>query len=154
MAEGIKVTIDHVNMSVADLAESLQWYFEIFGFSVVESGQSDEGRPWAIVKSGDCMLCLYEETGRGKREEAQDGPHVIYHFGLRVRDREAWEDLIATKAVRVLYGGAYKHPHSTSWYVQDPSGHEIEVAYWDEDVVRFDQREEEWSKHGKDLPAY
>ena len=39
----------------------------------------------------------------------------------------------------VRYGGAVSWPHSTSWYVVDPTGYEIEVALWNEDRVTFGQ---------------
>ncbi len=32
----------------------------------------------------------------------------------------------------------WRYPHSESWYVNDPTGWEIEVALWDNDQVRFD----------------
>ena len=66
-----------------------------------------------------------------------DGHHGPAHFGLRGVDRDAWEATLARERVPVGYGGAVRWPHSTSWYVTDPTGYEIEVACWDDDRVRF-----------------
>jgi len=128
--------LDHLNMSVRDLAESLAWYGRVFGFQTVESGVS-EGRPWAILRSGEALLCLYEHPERGGPDPEVHGHHGLSHFGLRITDRAEWEATIAREGVRVEYGGAFPWPHSTAWYVLDPTGHEIEVALWNEDRIRF-----------------
>jgi catechol 2,3-dioxygenase-like lactoylglutathione lyase family enzyme len=128
--------LDHLNMSVRDLAESLDWYGRVFDFRKVEGGTYD-GRPWAILKSGDALLCLYEHPARKSPDPEEHGHHGAAHFGLRVTDRKAWEETVRRERVAVEYGGAVRWPHSTSWYVTDPTGYEIEVACWDEDTVRF-----------------
>ena len=52
-----------------------------------------------------------------------------------------WEEVIEREGLEVLYGGPVHWPHSTSWYVQDPTGWEIEVALWNDDVITFDPAE-------------
>ncbi len=128
------IEIDHINMTVANLAASKDWYQRLFGFVEVESGVSDDG-PWSIIRNGSSMLCLYQHNLAAP--DSNDGAHRVYHFGLRVHDRAAWEALIAREKLKVMYGGAYRYPHSTSWYVIDPSGYEIEVSYWDNDQITF-----------------
>jgi lactoylglutathione lyase len=128
--------LDHLNMSVKDLAESIAWYGRVFGFQKVEGG-TIEGRPWAILRGGDALLCLYEHAKRKVPDPEQHGHHGLAHFGLRIDDRVAWEATVAREKVAVDYGGAFRWPHSTAWYVSDPTGYEIEVALWDDDEVRF-----------------
>jgi catechol 2,3-dioxygenase-like lactoylglutathione lyase family enzyme len=127
---------DHLNMSVRNLAESVDWYGRVFGFTKVEDGVI-EGRPWAILRGGEALLCLYEHPKRKDPDPAQHGHHGLAHFGLRIDDRASWEDTVAREKVEVDYGGAFPWPHSTSWYVSDPTGYTIEVALWDGDQVRF-----------------
>jgi catechol-2,3-dioxygenase len=128
--------LDHLNMSVADLAATRAWYARVFGFETVEQGVY-EGRPWAILKSGEALLCLYEHTERKVPDPEVHGHHGLSHFGLRITDRAAWDATLEREKVEVLYGGAVDWPHSTAWYVQDPTGNEIEVALWNEDRVSF-----------------
>ncbi len=131
--------LDHLNMTVKNLEESVQWYGNVFGFKKVEEGDGKFGR-WAILRSGDAILCLYEsprvhsldETGR-----LEHNRHGVNHFGFRILDREVWEQTVAEHGVDVRYEGRVEWPHSVSWYVVDPTGHEIEVVLWDEDMVRF-----------------
>lgn len=134
------VSLDHLNLTVRDFNESVAWYGRVFGFRLVEDGITPQGSPWGILRSGDSMLCIYEDRVRRPIEEknaADQAAHRIYHFGLRIRDRAAWEATVAREKIAVTYGGAYRYPHSTSWYIDDPSGHEIEVALWDGNEVRF-----------------
>jgi catechol 2,3-dioxygenase-like lactoylglutathione lyase family enzyme len=132
--------LDHLNMSVRDLAESVDWYGRAFGFRKVEGGVID-GSPWAILRGGDALLCLYEHPERGAPDPDEHGHHAPSHFGLRITDRAAWEATVAREKLRVEYGGAHRWPHSTAWYVTDPTGYEIEVALWDDDRVQFESRE-------------
>jgi catechol 2,3-dioxygenase-like lactoylglutathione lyase family enzyme len=133
--------LDHLNMSVADLAATKEWYGRVFGFSEREGGLCEDGTPWAILQAGDALLCCYEHPERddaGGEALARRKVHGLNHFGLRITDREAWEATVEREGVRVEYGGAVRWPHSTAWYVTDPTGYEIEVALWDEDRVAFD----------------
>ncbi len=36
-----------------------------------------------------------------------------------------------------FYSSPIPYPHSTSWYVKDPTGNEIEVAIWQNNEVKF-----------------
>jgi lactoylglutathione lyase len=122
--------LDHLNLQVGDLADSIRFYRDTFGFEPVERGRHD-GTPWAIIRSGEAMLCLYEQT------DLRPGAG-LNHFGLRISDEAEWEETLARTRVPVRYGGAVRWPHSTAWYVKDPSGYEIEVVLWHDDAIRFE----------------
>ena len=122
--------IDHINLSVANLERSLEWYWKVFGFEKKESGLSPRGRPFAIIESQGFMLCLYEEPQRKRASDFnQTEFHQLNHFGLRISDPIEWRKTLKKNSIAVGYGGEIQYPRSTSWYIQDPSGHEIEVSY-------------------------
>ena len=137
--------LDHLNITVSDLDASIEFYGDLFDFEVVEQDVLDDGRRWCVLKAGEAMLCIYEESDRiiPDNREVTVGDHSpvklhgLNHFGLRLDDREAWEKRVADTGVTVLYGGPVNWPHSTAWYVKDPTGNEIEVVYWDDETVRF-----------------
>lgn len=132
--------IDHINLTVADFEASLAWYRRVFGFELVEEGMQDDTR-WGVIRQGDVMLCLYEfpECRHEDRFTLRGmGLHGINHFGLRITGRSDWEETIGRENIEVLYDGPIRWPHSTSWYITDPTGWEIEVALWDEDTIVFD----------------
>lgn len=126
--------LDHLNLTVADLATTERWYAEVFGFRRVEGGVH-RGHPWAILRAGEALLCVYEHPRRPAPDS--EGAHRVNHFGLRITDAEDFLARAEAAGVEVRYGGVVEWPHSRSWYVADPTGYEIEVAAWRDDTVRF-----------------
>ncbi len=132
--------LDHLNMSVSNFDETVDWYKRIFGFALVEEGVRN-GTRWGIIKGGESMLCIYEHpeyTFADDDDPRLQSMHHVSHFGLRISDRQEWEDILKKEKVTVFYGGAVKYPHSTSWYVTDPTGYEIEVALWNKNQISFE----------------
>ena len=127
--------LDHINFTVSDIKKTIQWYDNIFNFKVVESGFRDDGAPWAIIRSGDSMLAFSERPERTLHERDKD--HRIFHFALRLTNKTEWEATVKKYKIKLGYGGPVKYPNSTSWYVQDPTGYEIEVAIWDNNEIKF-----------------
>ncbi len=132
------VSLDHLNFSVRSFAESALWYQNTFGFEKVEEGVEKDG-PWGVLRAGDAMLCIYESPKLADLRTSPESEkfHYIYHFGIRIHDREKWEQTVERHKIHLYYGGAIRYPHSTSWYVKDPTGYMIEVALWDQDEVKF-----------------
>lgn len=133
--------LDHLNLSVASYEETVEWYRRVFGFEVVEQGIYDK-KPWGIIRAGEAMLCIYEDPGReilggdGLRARRL---HGLNHFALRITDLKAWEETMRRENILPAFGGEWKWPHSTSWYIEDPTGYQIEVAAWTDDTVRFSE---------------
>ena len=133
--------LDHLNLTVRDFEETAAWYGRVFGFEVVEKETDAQGRPWGVLRAGDALLCIYEKPDlkpEDSGERQHRGAHGINHFGLRIGDRAEWERTMEREGLVPEYGGPVRWPHSTAWYIQDPTGYEIEVALWD-DGVRFGQ---------------
>jgi catechol 2,3-dioxygenase-like lactoylglutathione lyase family enzyme len=132
--------LDHLNLSVRNFDETADWYKRVFGFEIAEKGLYN-GEPWGVLKGGDAMLCVYQHPELDKEPDGEAlekaGFHRIAHFGLRITDRDAWEKTVKREKLHVHYGGAYDWPHSTSWYIDDPTGYSIEVALWDNDTPTF-----------------
>ncbi len=135
------IKIDHINISVADLTESIEWYRNTFGFELVESGKTPQGISWGIVGFNDFMICMTEYLERTAADKSKDkSVHQIFHFGIRVADLEQWQQTIRDNKLKLYYGGVVEYPSSKSWYVHDPSGHEIEVSYSAHERLRFPSR--------------
>ncbi|MDP6931493.1 MAG: VOC family protein [Myxococcota bacterium] len=132
--------LDHLNLTVSDLEQTIDWYSRIFGFRVVERGLRGN-TPWAIIRAGEAMLCIYEDTEREPPSRFRVGDtdrHAIYHWGLRITDEDAWLKTVEENDLTLEFGGRSDYPHSTSWYVADPTGYSIEVVLWNEDRIAFD----------------
>ena len=134
----MKIKLDHINLTVSNLAESVDWYEKVFGFKLVERGVSSEEVPWAIVAQNDFMICMTEDKDReSAAKQDRQGHHQIYHFGVRVSDMNSWQNKIETYHLSLLYGGVIEYPYSKSWYIEDPNGHEIEVSYSGDQALSF-----------------
>ena len=133
--------LDHLNLTVGDYRATVDWYRRVFGFDVVEEAVDERGVRWGVIRAGEALLCIYEHSGLELADcdtERRMGRHALCHLGLRIDDRSAWEATIASEGLEVLHGGEVRWPHSTAWYVRDPTGWEIEVVLWNEDRIRFD----------------
>ena len=132
--------LDHLNLTVASFDQTVDWYGRLFGFELVEEDRLEDGTRWGVIKSGDAMLCIYEHEDYRfleMKERRQQGIHGVSHFSLRIEDRDAWLKKAEQEGVEIKYGGQVDWPHSDSWYVDDPTGYEIEVAWWREGEPRF-----------------
>lgn len=110
--------------------ESIEWYSKLFGFEKVEGGVTQYGNRWAIIAHGDSMIAMSEYPQKKSAELNDDrSAHRIFHFGLRIENDEEWREKVRQFGLQLYYGGEIEYPHSRSWYVHDPSGHEIEVSY-------------------------
>ena len=129
--------LDHLNLSVHNLQESITWYQQVFGFQYVEGG-TNHGIKWAIVRSGEAMLCMYECPEHESPTPHQDNTLQIHHFAFRIEDEQQWCETLHKYNIPLDYGdGVIEYPHSKSWYVADPSGYQIEVVLWNQDTISF-----------------
>jgi catechol 2,3-dioxygenase-like lactoylglutathione lyase family enzyme len=126
----MKIKLDHINLTVKNVSESIAWYSKAFGFQLVEKGVGSYGQPWAIVASNDSMIVMGEFPEKSNADlEPESKFHRINHFGIRVTDQTEWEKIVKENRLKLNYGGVIHYPNSRSWYVEDPSGHEIEVSH-------------------------
>tara|TARA_B100001971_G_scaffold215185_1_gene259392 strand:+ start:76304 stop:76705 length:402 start_codon:yes stop_codon:yes gene_type:complete len=120
--------IDHINMNVKNLEESISFYQRIFGFELKESGISamSESSYAIIGKSNAGMLCLYEK----KNLKENDKSHIA-HIGFNIKFFDgilSWLIEQGAKIVHYNSSGIIEYPNSKSIYIKDPSGYEIELT--------------------------
>jgi catechol 2,3-dioxygenase len=109
-----------VELTVADLARSRDYYEQAIGLTVIEQVGAR-----AMLGAGDrALLVLVEEPGA----RPADGYTGLYHFALLVperRDLAAW--LAHAARERVALTGLSDHFVSEALYLRDPDGHGIEI---------------------------
>ena len=130
-----QIKFDHLNLTVNNFEKTKSWYKKIFNFQLVEQGVNSEGLPWGILKSGDQMLVISETPIR----KQYDGNkyHKINHFSFRIDNQNEWEEILKKYNLETYYQSPVHYPNSTSWYVQDPSGYQIEISIWNNNKVVF-----------------
>jgi catechol 2,3-dioxygenase-like lactoylglutathione lyase family enzyme len=119
MADTLKATsMDHVNMSVKNLDESVEFYKKLFGF-VVKKNQPEQNSK--IIGNDNIKLCLYEDP-----EMSPEGG--IAHFGFNIENFDEIIEKCNSLGVEVLYDGPVQFEKSRSIYIKDPSGYDIELS--------------------------
>ena len=115
-------SIDHINMKVKDLAESVKFYGNLFGFEIKQDDNPNKTDvPSKIIGNDSIKLCLYEVP-----DMSPEGG--IAHFGFHVDNFSTVISKCKDLGVKVLYGGEVDWEKSKSVYIVDPSGYEIELS--------------------------
>ena len=124
MTEYLKATsMDHVNMNVKNLDESITFYKNLFGFEIRKEDNSPNKLdvPSKIIGNDSIKLCLYENP-----QMSPEGG--IAHFGFHVENFGQIMQKCRELNVEVLYGGPVEFEKSRSVYIKDPSGYDIELS--------------------------
>ncbi|MDH3204062.1 MAG: VOC family protein [Nitrosopumilus sp.] len=111
-------SLDHVNMKVKNLEESIQFYHKLFGFEIKKEQPEQKSK---IIGNNSIKLCLYEEP-----EMSPEGG--IAHFGFNIENFDEITKKCKLLGVEILYGGPIKFEKSRSIYVRDPNGYEVELS--------------------------
>lgn len=110
--------IDHINMEVKDLEQSVTFYKNLFGFEIKKEQPEEKSK---IIGNTNIKLCLYENP-----EMKSEG--AIAHFGFHV---ENFDEIIMTcksLGVAIHYDGPVQFEKSRSIYISDPNGYDIELS--------------------------
>jgi len=120
--------LDHVALSVRDVACSIQWYIDVLGFKRLYQDQWN-GKP-AFVGNGDAAIALFpasEEIGAPSDDSAAIR---VLHFAFR-SDRTNFlraQDELKKRAISFQF---QDHEISHSIYFRDPDGHKIEITTYE-----------------------
>jgi catechol 2,3-dioxygenase len=113
-------TVGAVELSVSDLARSLDYYRTVVGLETLEAGS----RRASLGVSGRELLVLVEEPGAGSAR----GHTGLFHFALLVPQRADLARWLAHAARdRVRLEGLSDHNVSEAIYLRDPDSHGIEI---------------------------
>jgi len=119
MSKILKVSsIDHINMSVKNLAQSVEFYKNLFGFEIKKEQPEEKSK---IIGNDNVKLCLYEDS-----EMKPEG--AIAHFGFHVENFDEIINICTSLGVKIYYDGPVQFEKSRSIYISDPNGYDIELS--------------------------
>lgn len=124
--------LDHINLTVKNFEKTLKWYAELFDYKLVEEGLKEDGSKWGIIKNENSTIAIGERNFKDGVSES----HRINHFGFRIMNIQDFKQKVLKMGLVSLYDGPVSYPHCQSWYFADPTGHEIEMSYW-ENGIKF-----------------
>lgn len=115
-------SIDHVNMKVKSLKESVEFYKNLFGFDIKQEENPNKADvPSMIIGNDTIKLCMYEVP-----DMSPEGG--IAHFGFNIENFDKVIERCKEYNVEILYGGIVDWESSKSVYIVDPSGYEVELG--------------------------
>ncbi len=119
--------LDHVAITVADLARSTRWYCDVLGFEHRFRGRWDDVP--TMLGLGPTLIALFPAKG-------QDLPWIpekairVAHFALRA-DRKNFlmaQEELESQGIDVTF---QDHDISHAIYFNDPDGHQLEITTYE-----------------------
>ena len=117
-------SIDHINMNVKNLDESVAFYKNLFGFEIRkdDNSQNKIDAPSKIIGNDSIKLCLYEVPDMSPKGG-------IAHFGFGIENFDEVLQRCKELDVQVLFDGPIDLEISRSIYIADPRGYELEPCH-------------------------
>ncbi len=129
------IALDHVALSVPDIAQSIAWYQKMFGFKEVRHGEEPNGMHTALIQRDDVRIELFQVPGAAPLPESRRNPsedfrtHGVKHFAFRVKDVRAVLAQLQTKGVKVAFK-LHDYPGVAFVFVSDNAGNAIELIQY------------------------
>ena len=110
-------TIDHINMMVINLDETVAFYKALFGFEIKKEQPEEKS---LIIGNNTIKLCIYEDP------EARPDKG-LQHFGFHISNYDEVMQKCLDLGLKIPYGEIVWE-NSRSIYVTDPNGYDIELS--------------------------
>ena len=113
--------MEHVHLAVADLARSIEWYEEVFGFEV----RWTDGRT-AHIGTDRFYVAVTAHRGLPPSEGDRTGTARIAHFAFTTPNLEAFGERL--EAAGIEPSDDASRNEGDAIYLHDPDGNYIEVV--------------------------
>jgi catechol 2,3-dioxygenase-like lactoylglutathione lyase family enzyme len=117
--------LEHVNMSVADLEQTIAFYHQLLGMQVRWRGTTPSGLEAAHIGDERSYLALFQ-IGEQERKETSYSKLGLNHFGLVVDDLDEARRKLASLNIEPTMEADYEPGRRL--YFLDPNGVEVELV--------------------------
>ena len=123
--------LEHINMTVADLDRSIDFYSRLLGWKVRWRGETSSGMPAAHIGDDRCYFALFEAKDATPAPTQKSYDFVgLNHFGLVVDDLDSIKLLLDELGIKSTSEQTYDPGRHL--YFHDPDGVEIELVQYQE----------------------
>lgn len=119
------IYLEHANVTVRDLEQSIDFYSDLLGFEVRWRGTLSNGSPAAHVGGDRFYLALFEAKRNGAVDHDYETPG-LNHLGFVVDDLDEKRRKLKQLGIDVHLEGDYEPGRRIYFY--DPSGLEVELV--------------------------
>ena len=128
--------LEHINMVVRDMADTLRFYQNAFPHWVVRTqGQSNwygSIRKW-LHFGDDYNYLTFNDGGENAPRELRSNDMGVAHLGFEVKNLQALHSRMEAAGYQPSHRGA-EHPHRQNLYYIDPNGFEVEFVEYLSDL--------------------
>ena len=125
------IYLEHANVTVKDLEQSIDFYRDLMDFEVRWRGTVSSGSPAAHVGTERFYLALFEASRGGEVDHDYESPG-LNHVGFVVDDLDAKKKRLAELGFETHLEGDYEPGRRLYFY--DPSGLEVELVEYPADA--------------------
>lgn len=120
--------LDHVALSVRDLAHSAEWYSDVLGFRRLHK-EMWNGVP-VFVGNGRAAIALFPASEEVRSAPADHAILRVLHFAFRTNRKNFMraQDELKKRGISFQF---QDHEIAHSIYFRDPDGHEIELTTYE-----------------------
>lgn len=130
---GFDLALNHVALSVPDIAESIAWYEKMLGFKgTVRSAPPGARQLVADLRRGNIRIELFQVADAAPLPESRKNPaedfrtHGVKHFAFEVNDLPAVLAELADKGVKIVFE-MRETPTERFAFISDNAGNAIEL---------------------------
>lgn len=119
----------HIGLNVNDLARSIEFYTEVFGFELKGESTEADKKFAMLAEGGKLVLTLWQQSAAEFSKQTAG----LHHLSFQAKSAEALKNIetkLRTRGAKLIYDGIVLHSEgakSGGIFFEDPDGIRLEI---------------------------